>query len=292
MELPHIGQTCVICNRTDYLPFKCTHCDKTVCVDHKTNHGFECPLNGSHFEASISGGCPSESLKQACDYCKKITLKLELTECLYCKTFNCLYHRHQVQHSCPKLAESKELFKEEQEKRVERQTAALDKLKANIKQQPSSSSQETISTNQRKQAQQLDPKKRELARRLRVMKIKQFARGPPNIAPEDKIYFEVRFEHEPESPLSQASKHGKSVKMFTTAKHSIGRMLDWSAEELGIVNKNNLSDSFQLVFKKANESCDSELITLEYKKSFSYYLDNKELQNGDEIILTYSLPNS
>lgn len=280
MELPHIGKNCEVCRRNDYLPFKCSHCDKIVCVDHKTDHGTECILNKSHYEATPDT-LVGATIKQACDYCKKITLKLELVECHHCKGFHCLYHRHQVQHECRQLDVNQDIVKRELLERSERQKEALDKLKAITKPKsnaPSSAPKANI--------QLIDPKKQELARKIRVMKIRQFARGPPNILQEDKIYFEIKFIHEPESPLSDPSKQETSIKIYTTKKHTLGRMIDWSADELHLTNKNHLQDTSQLIFKKQTNT--EHLVALDSQKCFSFYLDSGQLLNGDEIILTYT----
>lgn len=279
MELPHLGQQCEVCRRNDYLPFKCTHCDKIVCVDHRNDHGLECSLNKAHYEVTPDV-LDSASIKQACDYCRKITLKLELVECQHCKEQHCLYHRHQVQHDCKQLEKDQIIIKKEIEDRSERQREALNKLKEITKLRP------YAPTNPPKSIQPIDPKKQELARRVRVMKIKQFARGPPNILQEDKIYFEVRFAHEPQSPLSDPAKHNTSVKIFTTLKHTLGRMIDWSSDELRLINKNHLQETSQLIFQKRTDSGD--LITLDSQKCFSFYLNNTQLLNGDEIIITYT----
>lgn len=282
MELPHIGQHCEICKRNDYLPFKCTHCDKIVCVDHKTDHGPECLLDKSHFEATAEtlDSANTRGIKQACDYCRKITLKLELVECPHCKYHHCLYHRHQIQHDCRQLEKDQDAVKKEIEERSERQREALNRLKEITKPKTGTSN------NPPKNAQSTDPKKQELARKVRLMRIKQFARGPPNILQEDKIYFEVKFIHEPQSPLSDPSKHNNSVKTFTTLKHTLGRMIDWSADELHLINKNHLHETSQLIFQKQTES--EGLITLDSQKCFSFYLNNAQLLNGDEIRITYT----
>lgn len=283
MEFPHIGQNCFVCNRNDYLPFKCSYCDKIVCVDHKNNHGNECPLNVSSFSADddnfkASDSAVSSDLKQSCDFCRKITLKLELTRCSGCDKNFCLYHRHQAQHSCPQLEAACKARKIEDEERVRRQNEALNKMKDKI-------TIHTPSVFQPKRIKDLDPKKKALARRVRVMKIKQFAKGPPNILPEDKIYFEVRFVHEPSLSISDASKDGSTLRIFTTKIHTVGRMVDWSAEEFKLTNKNNISGVGQLVFKI--EADDESYITLDNQCQFVQYLDNNQLVDGDEILLTY-----
>lgn len=278
MELPHIGQNCMVCNRNDYLPFKCSYCEMIVCVDHRSNHGDECSLNELTYDKS-SNRPPGESLKAACDFCKRKTLSLELVECTHCALKHCLYHRHQVQHDCSKLEEVKETLKADVNVKIVKQQEALNNLKATLQ---SSTSKPTYSASS---AKPTDPKKKQLAKRLRIMRIKQSARGPPNVLEADKIFFEVRFKHEPMSAISSPKLEGKALKIFTTKNHPVGRMVDWSADELGIINKNHLVDTDQLVFKKELDS--GELVTFDSHKIFSHYLEGDTLENGDELILTY-----
>lgn len=282
MELPDLGKNCSVCNRNDYLPFKCSYCDKIVCIDHKTNHGAECPLNSPKFQAdNHQVPLDFQSLKKACDFCHKITLKLELVECPQCGGSHCLYHRHQVQHGCKQLQESQANSKLEAELKANIKHEALEKLRLSTKSSPiqHETSLPTF----------VDPKKRDLARRIRLMKIKQSAKGPPNVLQEDKIYFEIRFLNEPKSTLSNEVKNNTSIRIFATPKHTLGRMIDWSADELGLKNNNHIVDADQLVFKKKSDNGSEGLIKLDTQKCFGDYLDNKLLQDGDEIILTYEV---
>lgn len=118
------------------------------------------------------------------------------------------------------------------------------------------------------------------------MRIKQTARGPPNVLDKDKLFFEVEFAHESKSNLSSEAKHGKKVNIFATAKHTIGRLIDWSADELDITNKNHVDGSDQLVFKRQPEH-NSEALVLDNQASFQKYLENGLLDSGDQLIMTY-----
>lgn len=277
MELPDLGQVCVICRRNDYLPFKCSHCEKIVCIDHRADHGEECPLEKKSFQHDQSN--PTLSLRAACDFCKKITLALELVECGKCYNRHCLHHRHFVQHNCSKYDDDLEKAKREAQDKLKRQQEAVNLVKETYepKLQPAASSN--------KPPLPLDPKKRELAKRLRVMRLKQFAKGPPNILDADRIYFEVKFSHQHASTLSSELKHGKSIKMFARRDYTIGRMVDWCAAEFDITNKNNIVAADQLVFQKQLESGD--MLTINNNSKFGENIEGNFLDNGDEIFLTY-----
>lgn len=277
MELPHIGQTCFICRRNDYLPFECNHCHKIVCIDHRNNHGNDCPLNATHFDSEAQSTSSNiNDLKKKCDYCHKITLKLELTSCDGCHSEFCLYHRHQAQHDCSQLVEGQATKKREKDEKYLRQKMALDRLKEKV--QPTHNSPVKPQTS-------LRPKNQALARRVRLMTIKQFAKGPPNILVEDRIYFEVKFLHNEDCKLSDKSKDGSSIRIFTSPKHTIGRMIDWAAEELKVVNKNHIIGASQLVFQVRDDS--GSITSIDSQKPFSEFLDSSQIVNGDEIILAY-----
>lgn len=280
MELPDIGQVCVICRRNDYLPFKCSHCEKIVCIDHRADHGPECPLEKTSFQLDQSN--PSISLRAACDFCKRITLELELSKCDKCIGRHCLHHRHYVQHNCCGHEVDLERAKREAEDKVRRQQEAISLIKETYKPKVQPTASSSISKSKPLPS---DPKKRELAKRLRVMRLKQFAKGPSNILDADRIYFEATFCHQPESSLSSETKHGKSIKMFTRIDYPIGRMLDWCAAELDLANKNNIVAADQLVFQKQMDT--GEMLTLNNSSKFGENMEANNLDNGDELFLTY-----
>lgn len=277
MELPHIGEVCVICRRNDYLPFKCSHCDKIVCIDHKTNHGDECPLNTDSFLAPEVSN--SDSLHSRCDYCKKITLNLELVTCTFCEKNYCLSHRHQIQHSCSHLEEVRQQRYQDDERRNQIRSDALANLKT------TSTKNNTNITPKSQSRPFVDPKKLALAKRIRIMSLKQSAKGPPNVLEEDKIFFKVRFEHHEDLKLSNKSKHDSVIKIFATPRHTLGRIVDWISTELSLINKNNLAGSEELTLCKNDDR--SELCWFDNQKTFSDYLDNNQIEDGDDLIIRY-----
>lgn len=279
MELPHIGETCVVCNRNDYLPFRCSHCTKIVCIDHKVNHGSDCPLTKTKFEFESGSRTSTESIRKACDFCRKITLHLELSKCSQCGCYHCLYHRHQIQHNCPRVAEETETRLKTEATKNEKQQEALRKLKA------------VIETNQRPTSVNpcptpKDPKQLALARRVNVMRIRQSARGPPNVLDQDKLFFEVEFVHNPHSSLSKEPKNGRKLNIFATEAHTIGRLIDFSASELDITNMNHISGADQIVFRVASGD-PSQRVTIDSRATFKHYVDSNVLISGDKLFITY-----
>lgn len=250
-----------------------------VCVDHRTNHGSGCSLNEHYFD-KLDHIVSNDSLKSACDYCRRKTLTLELVQCHDCSLRHCLYHRHQEQHECKVSDNNQRTSKIEAEFKTVKQKEALALLKANLGTSSSSGS----SVDWAAKARPIDPKKAQLARRLRVMSIKQGARGPPNILEADKLFFQIRFRPEPKSRIFD-QKLEKALKVFTMKSHRVGRVIDWSADELGVVNKNHLDGEDQLVLQKELDS--GECLTLDSLKEFSHYLQDEQLENGDELLLTY-----
>lgn len=291
MELHHIGKNCCVCNRNDYLPFKCNHCDKIVCIDHKSNHGSGCPYQIElTSKATIEPNKLNQgsNLKAGCDFCKKITLKLELSECSHCHMNNCLYHRHQIQHDCSQLAVEAANRKEVNDSKIARQSEALEKLRAKINHDTSKQQISTATTNKIVDKPIVDPKKLALSRRINIMKIKQTAKGPPNIDMDQRLYFQVKFIHEPKAKSSPASKDGAMARIFASTKHTIGRLIDWSADELKLINKNDIIGSDMLQF--AIRLADGTILELDSLAPFSRYIETNQLASGDEILLTY-VPN-
>lgn len=289
MELPHIGLACQICNRNDYLPFKCTSCTKIVCIDHRANHGDECPLNRtSNFVKEPKE--VTESLRQACDFCRKITLRLELSKCDHCSGNHCLYHRHQAQHDCPQIAQDKLARDRENDLRTSRQREALERLRAIQRDPPPTavSNQATIGVGV------VSSKNMALAKRVRLMKMRQSASCPKGLVhdtsvreDQDRLYLEVKFVHEPRSQLSAASQDGKSVNIWTSPKWTVGQTIDYPAHLLGLINKNHIEGSDRLTFKRLSSG--DELVGLDSKMLFQKYLDTNMLESGDVLYLTYDV---
>lgn len=276
MELPHIGEVCVICRRNDYLPFKCSHCEKIVCIEHRTNHGEECPIYNLESATNFS---ETDSILVPCDYCKKPSLKLELVVCIACSKSHCLTHRHQVEHDCLKLEQQKlEHFREKARKSL-MLNETLEKLRSSCKTTSAPLFAQPIAAS--------DTKKHALARRLRIMRIKQSARGPPNILDSDKIYFEVTFVHHPGSRLSSNLSNNRKAKFYASPKHTVGRLVDWVSDDMAIVNKNNLDGQDILYFYKKGDS--RELQELDSQKTFGEYIDAGEIDNGDELCMSYKV---
>lgn len=234
MELPELGAHCQVCNRNDYLPFKCTYCSKMVCLEHKSNH-FDCPINKQTFDSSSnlnSNNTLPESLKEVCQVCKSPFLKVELVLCNHCSKNYCLSHRHQHQHDCPSIETERDLSKLSAQHLAEKSREALEKLKPHLKVGPPKSLLAPAAKPQ-------DNSK--LAKKVRLMKLKLNSRGVHGTPEKDRIYFICKYCHNPESCQSHESNEGKCINFYASPEQSIGRLVDWTANELNVSYSNNFN---------------------------------------------------
>jgi hypothetical protein len=98
---------------TDFLPYKCSSCDKWYCGPHRVPSMHECPVN---FAASAGAGAASEKVgtattattaappkhKSKCTSkgCKTVLTMVNTTTCSRCLATVCLRHRHPSDHGC------------------------------------------------------------------------------------------------------------------------------------------------------------------------------------------------
>ncbi|XP_046912214.2 AN1-type zinc finger protein 2A [Dermatophagoides farinae] len=133
MEFPDLGKHCALkeCNRLDFLPIKCSSCEKIYCSEHYMYQAHHCESNriqdhqvpicpmcncpvplkfgesldekvGEHIDRNCDGKSNSKTkvYKNRCsvDGCKQKEL-MEL-ECDKCGLNHCLRHRHPADHDC------------------------------------------------------------------------------------------------------------------------------------------------------------------------------------------------
>lgn len=279
MELPQVGEHCQVCNRNDYLPFKCAYCNKLVCINHKTNHS-DCPINQITFNDSAESnslGTSSEVLKDACHYCRLSFLKLELVNCSYCSGNYCLTHRHQHQHNCISITKTKDENELRSLELSEKSRNAIEKLKPHLKsgfQKPRQSSYAPQNNSA-------------LAKKVRLMKLKLSSRGVVGTPEKDRIYFLCKFCHNPSAQKSQENNDGRCINFFASPEQYVGRLVDWTANELNISSTINFQPqkTERLVFQKVLN--DGSRQTLNSNAFFKEYLANGTLESGDEMLLTF-----
>jgi len=88
------GKKCIICGKTELIPFKCNYCKNIYCGDHRLPENHNC----SELSKNSSPLNLNWPKKEQCAICEK--LELLLFECEYCKKKYCASHRLPEEHNC------------------------------------------------------------------------------------------------------------------------------------------------------------------------------------------------
>lgn len=246
MEFDRLGKHCSepSCKLLDFLPFECTSCKKTFCLEHRsfTAHKCtaqdvyapECPMCGQvipvtkdedpnrKVDQHIQQGCPKESstnhkahtYKCSAPKCSKI--EVMPVACASCRKNFCLKHRMPLDHACE--VEERKRLRQESMKKTSSSTAGGPGKYAEAMQ---------------KAAAKLNP----TAMKVQFMRLKMHSQGDDRVPPERRFYLEVVY----------AVESGVAPKMmFFDSNNSIGKVLDLIADAGRIENNNNKANSKKL----------------------------------------------
>lgn len=234
-----IGKHCEAeyCNQLDFLPFYCQSCEKTFCLDHRTESAHKCAKEGAWAERKRLAQLARPSAgdgKQLRDHVSqkpcaspdcKTTIGTSLVPGVHCQGCNrdyCLKHRLKEEHDCDNLVP---LGARPGSQAADKAKSALAKLRlwgagkreamerALPKPKPTSASQRMVAVNN----------------------LKKTAKGDEKLAPEKRVYLFV--EAEAESTVAKIPKG----QFFYSKDWSVGKVLDVAASSLQIENKNNRS---------------------------------------------------
>lgn len=238
-----VGKHCEseYCNQLDFLPFYCQSCEKTFCLDHRSETAHKCARAGAWAErkrlAELARPSAGEG-RQVRDYVAqkpcaaqscKTTVGTSLVPGVHCQGCNrdyCLKHRLKEEHDCDNLVP---LGARPGLQAADKARSALDKLRlwgaakkqaagrALPKAKPTSASQRIVAVNN----------------------LKKTAKGDEKLAPEKRVYLFV--EAEAATTTSKLSKG----RFFYSKDWVIGRVLDAAARSLQIENINNQSSNEQ-----------------------------------------------
>ncbi len=245
-----IGSHCQYsyCNQLDFLPFKCQSCNKTFCLDHRTEDGHACTNPGAWAarkrEADLAKHSAGEGKRMrdlvsqkpcADDSCKTVigTSLVPGVHCPSCNRDYCLKHRLGEDHDCknkpPIGARAAGMAGVASVADGGRSAAlgALDKLRrwGQSKKQQATASLASQKTQSR------------AAQLVALNALKKTAKGDAKIAPEKRVYLHV----EAESATAKA-KIPKG-EFFYSTDWVVGKLLDAAARALQVQNINNQSDS-------------------------------------------------
>ena len=205
MELPEIGLQCSmeICNQLDFLPIKCSYCQKVFCKDHSSliSHNCQC-LNEPQVPKVIK---EVQDFRPKCSFgnCEKKAV----TTCPVCDNQFCMDHRLEVDHKCSKVYEN--LIED-----------SMPKTKALVA---------SILASKPKR----DPKvvkDQKMAAKVQLMKLKMKAQGSKAIMSSERIYFGIK-----------STTKEDLTPVFVCSKWPFGRVLDFVIDTMGIKRNQKLS---------------------------------------------------
>jgi predicted nucleic acid binding AN1-type Zn finger protein len=237
-----VGKNCEYeyCRQLDFLPFFCQSCQKTFCLDHRSETAHKCPNAGAWAErkrkaqlaqpAIGAGKTLHDKVSQkpcASPECKTV-VGTSLTPGVHCDTCNrdyCLKHRLKEEHDCKNLIPIGARPAAQIDVAGQKARSALDRLRA-------------WGSSKKEQAGRALPKPKPssaAARVIAVNKLKQTAKGDTKLVEEKRIYLFV------EAEAATAKAKFPKGEFFYSKDWVIGRLLDAAAKNLQVQNINNQS---------------------------------------------------
>lgn len=252
-----VGKNCKyeFCGQLDFLPFYCQSCEKTYCLEHRTESAHRCPKAGAWAErrrlAQQAAPAIGEgrvlrdrvSEKPCASPGCKTTIGTSLVPGVHCDQCNrdyCLKHRMLEDHDCKNLTPLGAKVKrpgmgfsfggsgssKDGGDITEQARNALSRLKA------------WGATKRQEAASRVLPKAKPTsasARLVAVNNLKKTAKGDDKLPPEKRVYLYVEAEAE-----TTTAKYPKG-EFFYSKDWAVGRLLDAAAKSLQIQNVNNQS---------------------------------------------------
>ncbi|KAL3288096.1 hypothetical protein HHI36_002546 [Cryptolaemus montrouzieri] len=252
MEFPSIGVQCTQenCKQLDFLPQVCS-CGKSFCLEHFQAHSLICHVKDNivtelncidNIYVCSEKGCSDRSIVPLL--------------CQNCKKHFCIQHRH-IAECTPKTDEQ---YKQERQK-LAAPVEQFNLAKANVDKEISKNIEDA----------KKNDKKRKMACKVQLMRLKNKAIGPKSIPSTDRVYFNII------SP----SKSEKAV--FVSKLWSVGRAIDAIAEECKLQNNNNRSGELKLRLFKTDKNIVSHVMS----NSMKDLLQNEIIIDGEDLIIKY-----
>jgi predicted nucleic acid binding AN1-type Zn finger protein len=232
------------CNQLDFLPFQCQSCNKTFCLEHRTEDSHACTNPGAwaqrRREAELAKKSAGEGKRMrdlvsqkpcADDSCKTIigTSLVPGVHCANCNRDYCLKHRLREDHDCANKTPigARAAGAAHAAAVAEGAKSALERFKlwGQAKRQQAKVSLASSSS------------KPKVAQMLAVNNLKKTAKGDAKIAPEKRVYLYV------EAEAATAKAKIPKGEFFYSQDWVVGKMLDAAARSLQVQNVNNQSNS-------------------------------------------------
>eukprot|EP00485_Elphidium_margaritaceum_P006295 CAMPEP_0202704698 /NCGR_PEP_ID=MMETSP1385-20130828/17336_1 /ASSEMBLY_ACC=CAM_ASM_000861 /TAXON_ID=933848 /ORGANISM="Elphidium margaritaceum" /LENGTH=291 /DNA_ID=CAMNT_0049362783 /DNA_START=18 /DNA_END=893 /DNA_ORIENTATION=- len=283
------GKHCSVdeCKQFDFLPFNCSLCDKTFCLQHreqsahkctalaqeKNNILPKCPLCNKYvliksgesadtkMNQHIDSGCTQymvdrkQESKPACTYSKCKAVRAPC-ECRLCRKWFCPQHRLADDHLCPYSDSGPK-------KKGARGGKLFNPFKAKLNDIQNDKNKNKNQKNKNNSAK-FDPAKDRI-------RLRSVAKGNKNIESEQRFYLEIKF--------SGALKK-KPLSMFFNKSKTVGRILDEICDERNIKNNNHIASARQLVLECCRTGGDLPM-------DVELRLMQPEFQSGDTVLIHY-----
>lgn len=236
-DLESIGRHCQLeyCGQLDFLPFKCGSCQKTFCLEHRSETAHKCARAGEWarrdgFDNNAKSTPIEKPTIHNSDQCYHVacktlinTMKDPGVRCPQCQRQYCLKHRLREQHDCAKVVPLGA--------RPAGSATTNDTLKSMFSRVRSWGKDKGQAA-----ATGLTPKPKQnspAARVARVNTMKRTAKGDAKVPAEKRIYLHV-------VGTSDTEKNEPPIgDFFFDTRWKVGRVLDDAAKRLQVENNNN-----------------------------------------------------
>ncbi|KAL2153658.1 hypothetical protein VTH82DRAFT_4813 [Thermothelomyces myriococcoides] len=231
------------CNQLDFLPFRCQSCNKTFCLEHRTEDSHECTNKGAWAARRREQELARPSLgqgktmrdpvvggkKKVCadDGCTAVigTSLAPGVHCADCRRDYCLKHRLREEHGCSSKARAAGAAQAAAVAEGAKSALERFRLWGQAKKEQAKLSLASTSS------------KPKVAQMVAVNNLKKTAKGDTKIAPEKRIYLYV------EAEAATAKAKIPKGEFFYSQDWVVGKMLDAAARSLQVPNINNQSSS-------------------------------------------------
>ncbi|XP_044745931.1 AN1-type zinc finger protein 1-like [Coccinella septempunctata] len=252
MEFPSVGSQCCHenCKQLDFLPYVCS-CSKTFCLEHFSHHSLSCQVKDNIVSELKTIDNVLTCSEEGCNERGIVPLI-----CQNCKKHFCVRHRHIGE--CKRKTEEEFLAAREKLAIPSRQ---FNEAKANTDKEISKSIE-----NAKK-----NEKKRKLACKIQLMRLKGRAVGLKSIPTTDRLHFNIVL----------PSKSEKAV--FISKTWTLGKAIDAIAQECSLQNNNNKSGELKLRLFKTDKTILSKVMS----DSILDLLHKESIIDGETLIIEY-----
>lgn len=262
MELPDVGTHCSFheCQRLDFLPIECPLCKQQFCKEHvkNTEHGCVISKNNTLTKEQVDELANPVSYSCSIEACKN--RELTPIKCDECKKQFCLKHRLPVDHECAAI--------------IKKEANPLDSL--TTREKVAKITGKSLSVDKKQDNGRVGKRSKKTANKVVEMKLKMKAKGETSVPVDERVYFNVNV-------IQDGSGALKEYPLFFSREHTIGRIIDQTANYCGLKNQNHISTAPKLRLYVA----EGEFLPTERKLTDLLSDESADVNNFGEIFITY-----